>query len=217
MSAILLFKDSITFFIAASAIAGLVTWRKWKGNYLKWMPVYLIVLLLCEIAGYYWGLHKNYNAVRLLYQFFVIPMEISFVCRLFYNSLPVKFRKLTFVMWLIYLLCWLLEISIFKNSSHVFLSLSYTIGNVVILILLLCYFINLVTSDDILNFKTDIMFWISTGMLLFYLGTFPYYGLYNIMAEKYLGSFINYTWIMIFLNYSMYSLFIAGFIWGKAK
>ncbi|MEP7237457.1 MAG: hypothetical protein ABI685_06325 [Ferruginibacter sp.] len=217
MSNILIFKDCITIVEAVAAITGLITWNKWKNSYFKCVPVYLVILVLCECVGYYYGSNKNYEAVKNLYMLFVIPMEFSFVCWLFYKNLPSRFRKIILVLWLLYLVFLVLDNIVFNNGNYIFMSLSYTVGNTIILILVLMYLIGLTISEDILTFNKDIMFWISAGLLIFYLGTFPYYGLYNIMAQKYMVSFINYTWVMIFLNYSMYLLFTIGFIWAKAK
>ena len=217
MSGILIFKESIVFFEALAAITGFITWRKWRNNYFKWFPIYLSVLFLSECAGYFFGLFKNYEALNLLYNFFVIPLEISFICWLFYRSLPGSFKKGIIFLWLIYFISLILDHIFFNNKEYIFKSVSYSFGNMVILILILSYLIRLVLSPDILNFKTNLMFWISCGLLVFYLGTFPYFGLYNLMAKKHMGSFINYTWVMIFLNYIMYILFTLGFIWGKSK
>ena len=54
-----------------------------------------------------------------------------------------------------------------------------------------------------------------TGMLLFYLGTFPFYGLYNELAKD-LSIFVPVVWVATSLNYLMYIFFTIGFIWGKA-
>jgi len=217
MSTILLFKDCITIFEAVAAVTGFITWNKWKNHYFKWVPIYLLVLVFCECAGYYLGLTKNYDAVKTLYMFFVIPFEISFICWLFYRNLSARFKSLVVILWVTYFISMILDHILFDGKDYVFMSLSYTVGNAVILILVLCYFYTLLLSAGILHFKSDIMFWISAGLLIFYLGTFPYYGLYNTMAKHYMGSFISYTWVMIFLNYAMYILFTIGFICGKAK
>jgi hypothetical protein len=217
MAGILIFKESIVLFEALAAITGFITWRKWRNNCFKWFPIYLSVLFLCECAGYFFGATKNYYALDILYNFFVVPLEISFICWLFYKNLSEGFKKTILALWFIYFVSLVLDHTIFNNRDYIFRSVSYSIGNMVILILTLCYFISLALSSDILYFRNRLMFWISIGFLVFYLGTFPYFGLYNLMAKKYMSSFINYTWVMIFLNYIMYILFTLGFLWGKSK
>ena len=83
------------------------------------------------------------------------------------------------------------------------------------LILILSYFFQLVTSNSILNFKNNMLFWVCLGMLLYYLGTFPYFGLRNTFATNFQDVFNTYTYIAYFLNALMYLMFTISFIWGK--
>jgi hypothetical protein len=216
MRTLLTLKECIVFAEAMAAVAGFITWRKWKGSYYQWLPFYLAAITICECVGYYLGAAKNYEALKILYSWFVIPLEISFICWIFYKRMPER-STIIISLWLFYLLLLGLDFFYFNSKDYILMSVSYTAGNAIILFLVLAFFSRLMSGSGILYFKSDILFWVSAGLLLFYLGTFPYYCLYNIMAKQYMPVFIGYTWVMICLNYIMYLLFTAGFIWGKAR
>lgn len=214
MSTILYFKESIKLFEALAAVTGFVTWHKWKNSYLKWLPVYLTVITFCDTTGYILAKLKKVAAIGPWYSYFVIPLEILFFCWLFYRYLPRRQRLTAPAGAGAFIISLVVETFSIGHEGHYIKSLSLSVGIIVILVLTISFFVNLLNSDQILYFKTNCMFWISLGLLVFYLGTFPYYCLYNVLAKD-IYSFIKYTWVMIFLNYSMYLLFAIGFIWGK--
>ena len=72
-------------------------------------------------------------------------------------------------------------------------------------------------KDRILNFKKSLPFWISVGLLVYYLGSIP--GTLTINAIKHLKS-ENLTFIMSitpFLSLIMYCIFIFGALWSQKK
>jgi hypothetical protein len=214
---ILIFKQCIVLAEALALVTGIITWKKWAHTHYKWVAPYLFFIVTAECTGYYLDYTKQLETLNVMYNAIVIPTEISFVCWLFYKSPPETFKKLIAVLWSCYLMSLLLESLYFNSADYIFRSFSYTTGNVIMLILVLRYFTWLTRSENILSFKSSIMFWLSAGILVFYGGTLVYYGLYNVMAKKDIAMFISYTWIMIGLNYAMYILFTIGLIWSKAN
>lgn len=59
------------------------------------------------------------------------------------------------------------------------------------------------------------LFWISLGLLIYYLGAFPYYGMRNVLAKEYKEIYITYGYIIYVLDILMYVMFTISFIWGK--
>jgi hypothetical protein len=95
--------------------------------------------------------------------------------------------------------------------------MSYTIGAFLLAIMVYLEFVKQIKSDEILNFKQNKMFYINIGVLLFYVGTLPFFAF-----DKYLYHNLNSLWSLyktffLFACSSMYLLFIASFIWGKPK
>jgi hypothetical protein len=197
---------------ALAAIAGFITYKKWRRCYLRWFPFYVTLIVMFE-AGYYLFRYFGNNTASILMYEIAIPLEMIFINWFFYHTLK-KNKKLIVAGSIIYIIVWLLEKTIFTESDYYFQSLSYTAGNLFILVYLILFFIQLIRSEKLLNFKKLTVFWIALGMLVFYLGTFPFYGLYNELAKN-LNIFIPVAWVATSLNYCMYLLFTFGLIWGK--
>jgi hypothetical protein len=117
-----------------------------------------------------------------------------------------------------FLIFWLDEILNTDKSPFWFISLSYDAGVIVLLVLILIYLIKLSTTNEILNFKTNIMFWMVIGLFAGYICTIPYYiwRNYLITYEKSKPELLYAPFYgFMFLNYLMYSLFCVGFIKWK--
>jgi hypothetical protein len=161
----------------------------------------------------YWLPHRVANYLSI---FIIIPFEFLFFSWLFYKNL----YKKPIVIWgsCLYIFAYLLEHILFKfKKDYFFFSFSYSIGNIILLIFILMYFYKLTYSERILFFYKEKMFWVALGCLIFYLGTFPYYGIFNLLLKNHYELLVSYTWVEIFLDYTMYLLFAASFIWGKEK
>jgi hypothetical protein len=196
-----------------AATAGFLTYRNWKGTYLKWFPYYLSIIALLAISYYILkSFHKLEMAKSVIS--FAVPIEILFINYFFYKTLTTKNKKIIIWGTVLFTLTWIIENTIFSNQKFYLQSLSYTTANLFILVYIILFFIEFAHSNKILSYKKSVVFWIVLGMLLFYVGTFPFYGLYNELAKN-LDIFYPVAWVATSLNYSMYLLFTIGFIWGK--
>ncbi len=214
MQPLVLFTKCLLIVECMATIAGLLTWRKYKYNYHKRFIIYLLILVVFEVLYWLFILNNKGTLAALMHEI-VIPFEILFINWLFYKILNIKNKKLILSGTVIYVSSLLFEKTLLSNVTYYFQSLSYTVGNLFILIYIILYFIQLVKSNKILVFKKLTEFWIVCGLLVFYLGTFPFYGLYNELAKN-LDIFMPVAWVATSLNYCMYLLFTIGFIWGKA-
>lgn len=214
LSALILFTELLILSEAVAAIAGFITWQKWKHSYLKWFPVYLGFITVLEsmnrllandATAAMSGWVRNIAAI----------IEMLFISAFFYRLLPKQHKKIPAAGIILFLISWVLEKTVMSSNDYFFQSLSYTTGNLFILIYLVVFFRELARSEDILQFKKLTVFWVSLGLLIFYLGTFPFYGLYNELAKD-MHVFVPVAWIATILNHIMYLLFTIGFIWGKA-
>ncbi len=208
-----IFKSSSPFIILLSCIIGFIYWESVKKSYWKFFPLYLLIVTTSEIARYLPIYGFKIESLHFLL-INIIPIEFLFFFWLFYKNSQKKSHL--FIGSAVYLIAFLIE-NIWADTmkSNYFSSFSYSIGNIILLFFILEYFYRLMNSDRILNFKKERMFWVALGLLVFFLGTFPYFGLYNLMLSKYFSLLVSYTWVEIFLNYAMYLLFAASFIWGK--
>ncbi len=206
-------RNFLPFFIFLVAIIGLLKWNDVKKNYWKSFPLYLLIIALGEYIRFF-ELSISTIQTRLIQ--LTVPIEFLFFFLLFYKNIQ---KKLPIIIGsVVYIIAFLVESLWFDTmKSNYFMSFSYSIGNIILLIFILQYFYILIYSDRILYFYHERLFWVSLGLLVFFLGTLPYFGLYNLMLSKYFDLLVSYTWVQIFLNYTMYLLFAASFIWGEKE
>lgn len=214
-SQLVLFTKCLVLAEAMAAVTGLITWRKWKDSYLKWVPVYLAAITILETGYHIFAWYKQDAVSGALYEI-AVSFEILFITWFFYKTLNNKNRTLAIAGAAVYIAALIAEQLLLPGHAWYFQSLSYTTGNLFILIYLILFFIELVRSEKILVFKKSVVFWIACGLLIFYLGSFPFYGLYNELSKD-LSLFVSIAWIAESLNYCMYLFFTIGFIWAKVN
>ncbi|WP_298224684.1 hypothetical protein [Flavobacterium sp.] len=210
--------NAIKYFELLTCIVAFFNYKKLKGTCWQYFPFFLMAVFLMECVGYYLSEIKDYKSNVLLYKYVVIPFTFYFNVYIFKNILSKKAHYFLMIGSLIFTLSLLLESTWLASYHTFFASLSLSIANLFILMYVLVYYAELVDSEELIEFHRSISFWFATGVLVFYLGCLPYFGLYNILAEKYFKTiFIPYTWIFVILNYIMYTLFSIGLAWSKKK
>ncbi|NBA87353.1 hypothetical protein GVN16_16380 [Emticicia sp. CRIBPO] len=213
----LFFLKLLNVVILLSGVAGFVRWKEIKDSYWKWFPVYLIILGLLNLLAFYMIDTKNIKSNQWLVIYLIIPFEFLFAFWLFLKKAETRPQKTLILTGMgVYLLSFFIEILLKEEMKELyFLSFSYTMGNIFMLIFILLYFWKLSVSEKILFFYRERMFWVCVGMLFFWLGSLPYYGLFNYMVKNFMNILPAYAWLMLSLNYLMYTLFAVSFIWGK--
>ncbi len=213
----LFFLKLLNVVILLSGVAGFVRWKEIKDSYWKWFPVYLIILGLLNLLAFYMIDTKNIKSNQWLVIYLIIPFEFLFAFWLFLKKAETRPQKTLILTGMgVYLLSFFIEILLKEEMKELyFLSFSYTVGNIFMLIFILLYFWKLSVSEKILFFYRERMFWVCVGMLFFWLGSLPYYGLFNYMVKNFMNILPAYAWLMLSLNYLMYTLFAVSFIWGK--
>lgn len=194
-------------------LAALFYYRKVKHTHWKWFVFYLVYIAFYELVS---GLLFEYFHLDFPFYFAygAIPIEFLFFIWLYaYKSLENK--KLFWICGILYLFSFFFEESMSKGRFY-FSSFNYIIGSLILLMLVCLEYNKQIKSDAILSFKSNKMFYINIGIVLFYVGTLPFFGLYYPMMEE--PSIWNKYYIYFMLsNCTMYLLFAASFIWGKTK
>ncbi|MBL7701744.1 MAG: hypothetical protein JNM14_05810 [Ferruginibacter sp.] len=208
----------LNFFEITACITGFVYYKKLKGGYWKWFPFYLLIIVLVEFTGRYLSDSGLISYNIAMYKFFGMPVQFLFFYFIFYQHEYFRDkRKWILTGAAVYVTSIVFETVFLTNKSYWFHSFSYSIGNVILLILLIAFFIKFIQSDAILDFSKNLMFWFCLGLLLYYLGSFPFWALRNVLVAKYRNALENYYIVMLLLNYCMYLSFITGFILCRKK
>lgn len=193
-----------------AAIVGIVKFKKFKDSYWKWFVFYLVFIafseLICEFILCYFTRFRTYY-----YDFFVIPLEFMILYWLYsYKSLGKK--KLFWICCSVYIL------SIFPyfafEGSRVVNSFNYITGTFLLSIMIIMEFNKQMKTDDILKFKENTMFYINTGVGLFYVGTLPFFAFHSLLWKDQI-IWNNYYIFFMLTNILMYILFSIALLWGK--
>lgn len=203
----------------SACIVAFLYWNKIKNTYWKWFPVYLAVIVLTEIAAeYLLHVKKDLASNIAIYSYFGIPLQFFFFYWLFYQQFRnTKNSKWPLISAATYFVCLVADLLYISKIKYYFESFSYTIGCIFLLILILIYFTRFTRSDEIIKYKSSMMFWVSIGVILFYIGTMPFFAFRTALYRQYPDFFYIYWYIQFGLNYLMYLLFIVSFVWGKPK
>ena len=190
----------------SAGIVGIIKFRKFKNSYWKWFIYYLAFIgfseLVCEFV-----LIRFPKFLPYYYDYFIIPLEFVMMYWLYsYKSLQNK--KLFWVSSLVYL------VSLFAFKVTIVNHFNYIIGTFLLSIMIILEYNKQMKSDDILKFKENMMFYINTGVGLFYIGTLPYFA-FNSLLWKDQVIFFNYYYIFLSCGILMYTLFSISLLWGK--
>ena len=202
-----------------AATVGFFYLKELRNGYWKFFPVYLAIVFLIEVTGEYTGyvLHAvQFNIA--LYRYFGIPFQYLFFCWLFWKY----FQQTDVAKWplvgaAVYLVCCIVDIIHPIGTKAAFYSFSYMVGSIVLLALVLLFLFKFMRSEEILFYRRSRMFWVATGLLVFYLLSLPLYGLWNTLVYDYPEVFNQYWMVTMVLDALMYLFFTFAFIWGKPR
>ena len=205
------FGETLIWLQLLTALVALYYLPRLKHSYWKWFVAYICLIFLIE-AFSKWGL-KNHVEYRVYwYDFFGIPVQFLFFYWL-YAAKSFKNNKLFWTCSIIYALSYLPYLIMFRKFSVVY-SLSYTVGNVLLMVLVFLEIFKQIKSDKILLFKENLMFYINIGIMIFYIGTLPFFSFYGLILKDQQLWNTYYIFFMV-ANHIMYLLFMAAFLWGK--
>lgn len=194
----------------SAGVIGILKFKKYKNTYWKWFVYYLTFIavseLLCEFV-----FRSHSKFLMYYYDFFVIPIEFLFLYWLYsYKSLGKK--KLFWICAGIYILS-IFPFFLFDGGEGVN-SFNMIVATFMLSFMIILEYNKQMKTDDILKFKENMMFYINTGVGLFYVGTLPYLSFHSLMwKDPIIGN--NYYNFFMITNILMYALFSIALLWGK--
>ncbi len=210
---ILLRNFSTLFLELVTAVIGSLYYHKYKDSLLKYFIFYLWFVVFVEYLGYFHGKYFAQGSNHLLYNIFYI---ISFGYLFFlYGSILKKKKKIVKYSYIVYIITFTVY-GFFTDYLTEFQTIPYVVGASLLILAIIFYFTEILATEKVLHTKKNLLFWISVGLLLFYVGSIPFTITINYYAQIKEGiSFlfaINYCLIII-LNLC----YIIGFIWSNKK
>ncbi|MES2882799.1 MAG: hypothetical protein V4676_11665 [Bacteroidota bacterium] len=201
------------YFIALSVAAGLISLKNKLPLTLKVFLVFLCYTLVNELitvkmnGANHW-LYNIYNYIRIallsfIYLKLLVTPILKKIIKGFLISLPAWFAISFFLLDGIHQLHTPTVLA--ACVAFVFMSTGY-------LYELLLY----PTQENLLRKP---FFWISTGILFYFLGNLPYLGSINYLVKKDMKLAMQLYYIVYILNAVMYTLFVVAFVstWNRRK
>lgn len=194
-------------------VAGIIKFKSLKNSYWKWFVFYLAYILVYEIISYIAKVEFKYK-IGAFQSYIHMPIEYLFLFWLFAVK---SLQKKVLFYWfsVLFFLSFVIDTRL-QQEDFTFKSLNTTIGNLLLLILVMLEFNKQIKSDAILYFKENKMFYINIGVTLFYVGNMPFFGWYMPIL-KYPEIWNDFYKYFMVSNCIMYLLFAASFVWGKVK
>ena len=202
-------------------------WRypKYYDTSLKFLPAILLYTFLNELLGEIVIDSKNYN---LSFQSMYSD----------YNIVIYNIYNVVFFLYFYYIFRCYIKKKEYRKSiaigSGIFLVISlvnpflqdfvidpqlytYVVGAVILIGCIILYFIEILGSSKILYIKEDLLFWISIGLLLFYVGYIPIKLTRYFFAIEDVDVYMNLRRVHLILILMMHGCFITGFLWMKRR
>lgn len=190
-------------------IASLLTYRSLKGMAFRLFPFFLLFIVVVELTGDYTGRVLHYKNSWL----YNISTTLEFIFYAYIFSCTLRnpaYKKMTLVFMVFFPLLVLLNMALLQGFSE-FHSYTNALGSVLMVIFCCFFFYELLLNPLEGQLHKVPMFWVSTGILFFYLGDLSFDLLYNLLKNDAMGrdlfKSINNNLILI-----LYSCFIIAFL-----
>ena len=193
-------------------LVGFVYWDKLKQSLpLKLWLYFLIYSFFTEIAANLFSITYHIRAIEIYNTWWLVN---SFFYMLFFLTKVKKKIKRKVIQGFIVLFGLYVVISLlfFKKYSSVYLVDSYIFGQLLVVLSIMMYYTELLKSEEILNIKHSLFFWISIGALIFNIGMLPVFVISELISFQ--GIF---SYIILGLNIILSLCFITGFIISKKE
>lgn len=190
-------------------IVGLLRLKTYQKKYLKLFPFFLLLILAVELAGQIFHDPKKGN--QILYNLFSTS-EFLFYSFVFSSIIPNDSicRLIKKTMWVLPSIC-LVNI-LFIQGPNTFHTYTYMLGCLVMIFLSITYFFQLFHSSQNFDLLREPPFWISIGILFFYISSFSLIGVLNHISV--LPNILKYNLqkILFIVNSFYYALFIVALL-----
>ncbi|AXY76292.1 hypothetical protein D3H65_20860 [Paraflavitalea soli] len=184
--------------------------RKGIPLYLRLFAPYLLITLIVEIGA--WRMDKEGKDASLLLFHFTV-LEFVFYFYVFYNIIrTAAARKVIFSLLFIYPILSLINIYFIQVKA--FPSTTYSLGCLLTVGICIYYFYELFHLPSSVNLLREPAFWLCTGLMFYYICSFPLFGLYSLLYSTSNIIMKNISTILMVMNALLYTLFTVAFLCG---
>jgi hypothetical protein len=189
-------------------------YNKYKDTKLRLLPWIFVLSFVVEVTAISLRLNDYYN-VWLYNQY--INIEFLFFLWIFYRYIEnLNFKKVIILGSILYEFYFIFGI-IISNNMNVFQTYPFAFAQILIIIVLFAFIIQMISSDKVLHIQQYLIFWVSLGLLFYYIVPFPLNVSESLISKESLSremmSFLRQ--IQYVGNILMYILITYGYIWSS--
>ncbi|WP_040280092.1 hypothetical protein [Psychroserpens damuponensis] len=214
-----------------AAFAGTLYIRKNKNSVIKIFVIYLWITFIIEVVALYtYVMQHNYDynwfiAIKNsnfcnnrwlynIYSFLAIGLIGLFYSNLMSTKLFRNIIRVVFIFFSVFVFMFFTLTDAFFARS---IPYAFVLGTVVICLYVILYFIELMRSEELLNFKKMPSFYISIALLLWYLCATPLF-IFDSYFKAVNTDFVNFRNVfLLIINIFTYLCFTFGFWYSLKK
>lgn len=189
--------------LLAALLSSILLLKK-RTFFIKVLTLYLVITFVVELIGTYLSSIRGAN-FRLYHYYAIFSYFTIFI--LFRSVLKEKkYLKIVYVLLVLLVILW--GLTFFdKNYMH------YTamLGSLCIGGLIFLYLRELLLSNEIVNYKKLLPFWVSVGFLVFHLPAIPFFSFWSYMKNRDLVPILHSLIVLMNIIISF------GLIWSSRK
>lgn len=194
-----------------SLTTGLFYYDKIRNTKARYFLFLLLLGFITEGLGYILGIRLKMNTflIHNIYKFF----SLTFLMLFFYSYIQNKRKKFILkILLFLFIVFYILNFLLVTPSFYVYQTNSAIFGSICLVIAILIYLTDLLSSDKVLDIKHVLLFWLATGNLIYYVVYLPVFSMAKFLHY---GNIWNY--IIFALNIIMHAFFITGFVISKKE
>ncbi|WP_106791936.1 hypothetical protein [Aquimarina sp. Aq78] len=176
---------------------------------LKWFSIFLIYIFINDIIGYNTR-HWFPNSNNLILYNISTSLTFLFLFFMYHQHIKEKTSKHFIMYFMIFYIITLFISGFYENYLNQLQSIPFLLGAFLLMTSIIFYYAELLKSEQIQESTKDFLFWISVGLLIYYVGKMPfrivrdYYANHNDSSALFI---LNSIFTII-----MNSCFITGFL-----
>lgn len=206
---LIILRTAAISFLGIAALSSIIFYKNYSNTNLKWMPLVLFYMFINDLFGIYiLGESK-----KLVYNIASIVTFLYYFKIYYEKLLNQSYRKYLLVGIVIYIISLVVNFYQQDPLTESFY-ISYVVGGCVVILCTILYFLELLGIKRTFHLKQETFFWLSAGLLLFFVGYLPY----KISREDLSISdeILNVmSMIHFIITIVMYACFTLGFKWAK--
>lgn len=166
-------------YITLIAFVAILMMQPVKTTKLPFLVVFLFVINFTELFLIYYWIDRTGNNVIIynLFSTFCVCYYLMVYLHHFYNRPWIKYIYFVSGIWFIFSI-W----SIYDNFNKLVINaLSYNLGLLIVIGLIIKYFYDIIYIEEYRSIKRDPLFYLSLGISLFYVSSFPILNFMNVV------------------------------------